>query len=821
MAKKKKRPEHKDENLEIIPKRRRRLQEHGVETDDIPTTSRQAKEGLEITPRRRKKLQECGVGIEDIPTTPRRAIKLLTSFAKSRMVALRRLRALKTVRESKRRIVKKNAILMNIINDLKRKEFMETESLDMLSSIGDKNKDLLVRLNRKHKKQPLPKKYPHELRKFALTLHFLSPRAYKYVRTHFDTCLPHPKTISRWYQGVDCEPGFTKESFEALKIKSKKQPIIGALAMDEMAIRKCVEWDGHISHGYVNVGNNVDGDNVPLATEALTFMLTCVNGSFKIPVGYFLIDGISGLQKAELVRTCLDLLAECDVTVVTLTFDGAPNNIAMAKHLGCNLDCENLNTQFQHNDLKISILLDPCHCLKLVRNTLGDKQVMYNQEGKEISFKYFELLHQLQTHEQLHLANKLRQAHIDYVKQKMKVKLAAQLLSKSVSDALMFCRNKIKLEEFANCEATSEFITMFNNLFDLLNTRNLNSYGYKQAILPRNLEKIYQLIENGIQYIKNLKFADNTLVINSQRKIGFLGFIICLESLKNLCSDLLQQDPPKMSFICTYKLSQDHVELFFGAVRSMGGFNNNPSAKQFRAAYKKLLVHAEFKAAEGNCIPLEDIPILNFTQKSQYVDTINNSLAKHRMLEHLEEITQQECVQNDDHCYLGDPSLTEYAEEVIYHISGFVVKHLQRNMVCEDCLSALKGRKRNSLTSTKDKGGLIYPSDDVYFICKLCEKILRKFFVYTHHSKINNKDVHKMIRDVILHVMHSSNYQNIFRCLNEHQLDFSFFEDHKYLLIKSICEKYLKLRIHFVMKSAVVEKSVRNFYNKLVLFKGH
>lgn len=91
----------------------------------------------------------------------------------------------------------------------------------------------------------------------------------------------------------------------------------------------------------------------------------------------------------------------------------------------------------------------------------------------------------------------------------------------------------------------------------------------------------------------------------------------------------------------------------------------------------------------------------------------------------------------------------------------------------------------------------------------------------THYSKLINRDVFKMIRDVILQVMHSTNYKNIFRTLNEHQLEFGFFEDHKYLLIKSICEKNFKLRIHYIMKNAVVENSVRNFYNKLVLFKGH
>jgi len=39
-----------------------------------------------------------------------------------------------------------------------------------------------------------------------------------------------------------------------------------------------------------------------------------------------------------------------------------------------------------------------------------------------------------------------------------------------------------------------------------------------------------------------------------------------------------------MKYLLTYKFSQDHIELFFGAVRSTGGFNNNPTA------YKRLLM---------------------------------------------------------------------------------------------------------------------------------------------------------------------------------------------------------------------------------------
>ena len=48
-------------------------------------------------------------------------------------------------------------------------------------------------------------------------------------------------------------------------------------------------------------------------------------------------------------------------------------------------------------------------------------------------------LQELQESEGLHLANKLRPAHVNWKPQKMKVNLAVQALSSSVAHALEYC----------------------------------------------------------------------------------------------------------------------------------------------------------------------------------------------------------------------------------------------------------------------------------------------------------------------------------------------------------------------------------------------
>lgn len=73
---------------------------------------------------------------------------------------------------------------------------------------------------------------------------------------------------------------------------------------------------------------------------------------------------------------------------------------------------------------KVAIFLDPCHSLKLLRNCLGNHKSIIDQ-GNMICWEYFMKLHEIQTNEGLHLANKLRIQHVRYNNQKMKVKLAA------------------------------------------------------------------------------------------------------------------------------------------------------------------------------------------------------------------------------------------------------------------------------------------------------------------------------------------------------------------------------------------------------------
>lgn len=749
--------------------------------------------------------------VPDTTVTPRKRKLIKQLRAKSHLAETRK-KKLAAIRSKSWRLQKKAAEQSVIIEQLKAKSLINHETADLLSSINPDNKDFLKRFLCKGTSA---KKYSPSLRKFALTLNFISPRAYRFVRKQFDSCLPHLRTLSRWYQTVDGNPGFSKESLKAVKqlneIQAQKHPsqkLLCALCFDEMAIRKHIDFDGTDCIGFVDYGNNVPTEE--MAKDALVFMLTCLNGSWKIPLGYFLINGISADQKANLVKNCIELVhGECGVQIVSVTFDGCPTNFAMAKILGCTIEGDNIDPTFTVGDHKVVIFPDPAHMLKLVRNTIGEMGNIVDGENRNVSWNYVKSLIELQEKESLHMGTKIRKGHVYFKKQIMKVRLAAQILSRSVADAIDYCANKIKIDAFEGPQATVDYIVNFNNLFDIMNSRNLNAFEFKKPINEKNFDDIkvsLQYIYNYIRYIK----IDGKNVLETRRKTGFMGFLICIKSVYFLFENYVHNNILK--HLCTYKMSQDHIEYFFSCIRAKGGFNNNPTAKQFKAAFNRMLVHGEIKhITSGNCIPLQDIDILSLSRPEI---ALNKTMAKSRMVEELNDV--QPNSPNEylmvDHDNLADPTrLTEYSKRVIEYIAGFVVGKLKKEINCEKCLqSIIDNKKYNSLIFKKDKGGLNYPTKDVVVICEICEK------TFLHNKSLNKKKL-----PIILAQESAKKCIGLKLFTNNNHFNHNSTENHFPYLIKAICIKYLQTRIYHAAKQLTEsDDKVRNLYSKLILFKG-
>lgn len=93
--------------------------------------------------------------------------------------------------------------------------------------------------------------------------------------------------------------------------------------------------------------------------------------------------------------------------------------------------------------------------LKLARSGFGEKRIIQTGKGELIKWDYIQKLYEKEKIEGLRAATKLTSRHIFYKNEKMNVCLAAQVLSDSVGDALIYVR--LIDSNFEGCEATSEF----------------------------------------------------------------------------------------------------------------------------------------------------------------------------------------------------------------------------------------------------------------------------------------------------------------------------------------------------------------------------
>lgn len=328
--------------------------------------------------------------------------------------------------------------------------------------------------------------YSELLKKFAITLHFYSPAAYEYLRQSLNNFLPHINTIRKWHNAVVGDPGFTQEAFLALEERAKlsSHQTWVTLMFDEMSIKKCtgIEWNGKEFVGYVDLGDGVCLPDTDEAKEVLVLMVVALNASWKSPIAYYLINGLSAEIKKNILEEAITRLNHINVNVVAITCDGLKSNLSVGTMLGCNFLAETLDPSFMLGDQNIQIMLDACHMIKLVRNLFGELKIIKDQNGKIIHWKYIQLLQDIQESEGLTLANNVSRRHVIYYKQKMKVKLAVQVLSASVGNALLFLCNDLGLNEFQGAEATAEFCLFFDKLFDFCNSKNKFAKGYKATL---------------------------------------------------------------------------------------------------------------------------------------------------------------------------------------------------------------------------------------------------------------------------------------------------------------------------------------------------
>ena len=781
-------------------------------------------------PRKRPAPEEELETHESSPSSPTKGeLRLLLEVRNDEIVDLQK--KVKTLQQKLRRKTSKIENMGNIIGELKERCLVSPTVASVLdNNFSGVSLDVIRNHFSNKGKKSQGHRHSEEAKRFAVTLHFYSPRAYEYVRTIFD--LPHPRSISAWTSTVSCEPGFFGDVFNHLKSMALNDPVNRdcALIFDGMAIHQDTSFSKILGRmlGYVDYGEDIaldEDEEGQIASEALIFMLNSLKSHWKYPIGYVFIDKIKADAQKALVARALESSLEAGLNVKTVTCDGTPTNLSTMKKLGCNIGqtLDDLDGTFTLNGTKYLFTPDPPHMLKLARNALSDLRVFIDGDGHKIQWKYITMLHDEQKEEGIKFGNKLSAKHVFYHRYKMNVRLAAQTFSSSVADALEFLQS-MEVAGFEEVNGTIKFIRVIDRLFDLLNSRSPRGRGFKSPMHRGNMHVWSSVIDNSISYLVKLRDENGNLLLQNRRHTFVKGMVIAAKSAKNLAMDLLFHPVTPYKYVLNYKWSQDHIELLNSCIRGRNGNNNNPNAPQFKSSMKKILMHASISSSRhANCLSFDEnnsppIFSLKFTKNRSGVPAEkDDSNADIEILPYIESLD----------------AVSEVKLNTLSHIAGFIVRGLLKKISCEDCSKAMisADRTKRSLTliAIKDNGGLVYPSDDVVSIVTTCEKYFKMYVRGNGEENNSSKTLFAQLKNTIIADLSITRPTHLlFSSLLQHDIDMHYVDEdyHSTQIMKAVVTRFISLRLlrygqeytENVVKKGKLGK--RQQMNKLMLFSG-
>lgn len=655
-------------------------------------------------------------------------------------------------------------------------------------------------------------RYSPAVMEFALTLHFLSPKAYNFARKHL--CLPSKTTLRR-HQSVDGEPGWTSESFSALKADKNKSECI--LILDGIHLKSHVDFvrvhGDRVVVGYADYGAGPCVENGELATEALVLMAVGVIQAWRMPLAYFLSNGaLKAVQQEEVLKEAISLLHNVGVQVRCIVCDGTSTNISTLELLGAKIpDSPFFLSQY---NAKIYTVLDAAHMIKLARNCFA-RDILKDGNGERISWQYVDALFKVQKEEGLHLANKLTMAHVvEWNKRKMKVKLATQVLSRSVSLALEFLKT-IGHSDFQKCEPTIQFIRLLDELFDRVNAHSPFASGSKQAITRENIKEVDTFFKSTETSLRELMNLEGKPIIQTKLHTFVIGFITCMRVIISLSKDLFQEHSSEtLWYFIPYRLSQDSLEHFFGDIRLRGGWCQNPTPVQLRYSYRALVsnrLRLHGISQGRNCIEQEEDPLILDDGLIPTNVEADDEVESNRRLEFLR-LLQQEWP-------------TDLRGNIIYYMAGWVARSVARRTKCVICKENLFLEKPFNpllarLVNLKQQGGLCHPARSVYRVIHLTDRALELELLRAGGQPPNEKFFLKRLSNS---VFEASTEDRIITNSLSH--DASFLDQHSPNLIKALAFKYASARMGHLTKQITEQikgasSNQRNQLTRLTIFKG-
>ncbi|XP_048031076.1 uncharacterized protein LOC125258223 [Megalobrama amblycephala] len=286
-----------------------------------------------------------------------------------------------------------------------------------------------------------------------------------------------------------------------------------------------------------------------------------------------------------------------------------------------------------------------------------------------------------------------------------------------------------------------------------------------------------------------------------------MGFIISIDTLMLTIPEQLRFQ----RYICTYRFSQDHLELLFNSIWASGGWNNNPTAGQFQGIFRRLMVRCGVSpSTSGNVAPQDETVSLSAVEMSSLAVDESEELPSP-----FTNVSALVC----DHSYLPT-RFGSLVDNALVYISGFVMRQILRKLPCGVCRASLVADAvpgsfdpNYHLLTLKNNGGLMIPSEGTVKVVRSAEQFIRQ--------SCSGKAVRLPLISQFVRAEIGS--EDVF-VLKEHIQETQFgIDNHHFSLLSLVVSVFHKLRMDHIAKLNTLRLQSGNSRKKLckaVLFKG-
>ena len=303
---------------------------------------------------------------------------------------------------------------------------------------------------------------------------------------------------------VQTSTGLPKEVKDMIESKVKLMngaARICSITMDELSLKVNFQYD-QATDRVIEVEDFGDGERTgKVATSALVFMARGIAENWKQPLGYLLVNEScpSETIKPTLFRM-IDDLTDIGLKVETVISDLGSNFHKLVRELGVTPE----RPWFMHKGSKVFYLFDTPLIIKAVRNNL--LKYDFHFHGKIASWDHIKIVYEHDQKQTFRCCPKLTEKHIQPNGfQKMKVRLATQILSQTVASTIS---THVALGLLpTTAMGTAELLSNMDNIFDSLNSSSFNTpKKYRKPL--SNDSPHHQLFTEILQIIDTIKVID-------------------------------------------------------------------------------------------------------------------------------------------------------------------------------------------------------------------------------------------------------------------------------------------------------------------------